>query len=159
MKKWIIGILVLIVAVFCGFYFTKNHNVNTKVENDTTEEVIYGIKPVEDIDADNTVEYVNELPEYVGGEEALIEFISTNFVTPESCKNLDGIDIYRIFVQFIIEKDGSLTEVETIDSDTLYKELNDEAVRVVKSMPNWIPGTVDGQPVRFRFVLPIIFKN
>lgn len=94
------------------------------------------------------------MPEYPGGMEAMASFLSENIVYPEKAqeKEISG----RVMVQFVIEKDGSVTEVKVMRSvDPL---LDAEATRVVKAMPKWKPGTVSGKPVRVRYMLPIVFK-
>ena len=59
--------------------------------------------------------------------------------------------------QFVIEKDGSITDVEAVRSGG-DPSLDKEAVRVIKAMPNFIPGKHKGKPVRVRFTMPITFK-
>lgn len=94
------------------------------------------------------------MPEYPGGMEALSSFLSENIVYPDEAqeKGISG----RVMVQYVIEKDGSVTEVKVMKGvDPL---LDAEAVRVVKAMPKWKPGTVNGKPVRVKYMLPIVFK-
>lgn len=94
------------------------------------------------------------MPEYLGGMEALSSFLSENIVYPDEAqeKGISG----RVMVQYVIEKDGSVTEVKVMKGvDPL---LDAEAVRVVKAMPKWKPGTVNGKPVRVKYMLPIVFK-
>jgi len=62
----------------------------------------------------------------------------------------------RVTVRFIVEKDGSISDVKPVLS--VHPLLNKEAVRVVKSMPKWTPGKQNGKPVRVRFNLPVMFK-
>ena len=61
----------------------------------------------------------------------------------------------RVFVQFIIEKDGSISEIKTSGAD---KSLKDAAVRIIKKLPKMIPGKVNGKPVRVPFSIPIEYK-
>jgi TonB family protein len=109
-----------------------------------------------DIKSDGEVIYqtVDEMPEFPGGVEALMDYVSRNVKYPESAKenNLQG----RVLVKFVIEKDGSVSNVEV--GRGWGNELDDEAVRVVKAMPKWKPGKQDGKPVRVSFMLPINFK-
>ena len=65
---------------------------------------------------------------------------------------------YRVFVRFVIDEDGSVTNVELMKPDPSKQDLNDEAVRMVKAMPKWKPGTVDGKPVKVKYVIPVVFK-
>ena len=109
-----------------------------------------------DIKSDGEVIYqtVDEMPEFPGGVEALMDYVSRNVKYPESAKenNLQG----RVLVKFVIEKDGSVSNVEV--GRGWGNELDDEAVRVVKAMPKWKPGKQEGKPVRVSFMLPINFK-
>lgn len=95
-----------------------------------------------------------EMPEYFGGMDSLRSYLSHNINYPEEAKEkeLSG----RVYIQFVIEKDGSVNDVKVMRSvDPL---LDNEAVRVVKAMPKWKPGIEKGKPVRVKYVLPIIFK-
>lgn len=125
------------------------------------------------------VYYVPEnMPTFPGGKEEMMKFLAKNLTYPEAAKkaNLQG----RVLVEFYVEKDGSITNVKSIlfkgksgqyagnnqpsnteeyaqaYNDT--KSLETEAERVVSSMPKWNPGMNNGQPVRTKFVIPIIFS-
>lgn len=97
---------------------------------------------------------VEVMPEFPGGNEAMMKFIQENTVYPENAKK-NGIG-GRTFVSFTIEKDGSIVDVKVLRGCD--KECDAEAVRVVKSMPKWKPGKVKGQPVRVHFMMPFVFK-
>ena len=103
---------------------------------------------------DTVYQTVEEMPEFPDGIEGLMDYVAQNVKYPESAKenNLQG----RVIVKFVIEKDGSVSNVEV--GRGWGNELDDEAVRVVKAMPKWKPGKQDGQPVRVSFMLPINFK-
>ena len=98
------------------------------------------------------------MPEYVGGMDAMIKYLQENITVPEKYKEMDTKATYRVMVRFVVEKDGSVTEVETVKPEPSKQDLNDEAVRVVKGMPKWKPGTMDGKPVRVSYVLPVTYK-
>ncbi len=98
------------------------------------------------------------MPEYVGGMEAMIKYMQENITMPEKYKDMDTKATYRVMVKFVVESDGSVTEVETVKPEPSKQDLNDEAVRVVKGMPKWKPGTMDGKPVRVRYMLPVTYK-
>ena len=103
---------------------------------------------------DTVYQTVEEMPEFPDGIEGLMDYVAQNVKYPESAKenNLQG----RVIVKFVIEKDGSVSNVEV--GRGWGNELDDEAVRVVKAMPKWKPGKQDGKPVRVSFMLPINFK-
>ena len=98
-------------------------------------------------------EEVDEMPEYPGGKEGLFKFISENVQYPEKAKKeaITG----KVFVSFVIDKDGSVTDVKIARS--VNPELDDEAVRVVKKLKKWTPGKKDGEVVKVGFTMPIKF--
>ena len=105
-------------------------------------------------DDEKTFEIVEKMPEFPGGDKALLEFLSKNIKYPVEAqkKGLQG----RVVLGFVVEKDGSLSDVKTAKSvDPL---LDEEAMRVVKSMPKWLPGRQNGKSVRVKFNVPILFK-
>jgi protein TonB len=97
---------------------------------------------------------VEEMPTYKdGGQEGLVTFLSKELTYPKEAKkqNIQG----TVYVSFIVEKDGSVTAVQTMKG--VDKLLDDEAVRVA-GLTKWTPGKQSGKKVRTRFVLPISFK-
>ena len=98
------------------------------------------------------------MPEYPGGMEAIIKYMQENITVPEKYMDMDVKATYRVMVSFVVESDGSVTDVKTVKPEPSKQDLNDEAVRVVKGMPKWKPGTMDGKPVRVRYMLPVTYK-
>jgi protein TonB len=96
---------------------------------------------------------VEEQPGYPGGDEARIKFLQDNIKYPEEAKEL-GVS-GKVFVTFVVEVDGSITDVRVLRG--IGAGCDEEAIRVVKSMPRWVPGKQRGQPVRVQFNLPIKF--
>ena len=97
---------------------------------------------------------VEVMPQYPGGQIAMMKYIMENMKYPEQAmkKGIQG----RVAVRFIVEKDGSISDVKPIHS--VHTLLDKEAVRVVKSMPKWSPGKQNGKPVRVQLIVPIMFK-
>ncbi|MDD4968537.1 MAG: TonB family protein [Paludibacter sp.] len=97
---------------------------------------------------------IDEMPEFPGGEKALMNYISINLKYPVKMqkKGIQGKSILK----FVVGKDGSITKIEIIRSAT--SVLDDEAIRVVKSLPKWKPGMLDGEPVSVYYTLPVNFK-
>ena len=135
--------------------FTISGDIVTKLKNKimTDEDIDVKVTEVGCVDNDTIYNNVNEMPEFPGGIEGLMEYVAKNVKYPESARenNLQG----RVIVKFVIEKDGTVTNVEV--GRGWGNELDDEAVRVVKAMPKWKPGKQDGKPVRVSFMLPINF--
>ena len=103
---------------------------------------------------DEVFDVVEVMPVYPGGMEGLIKYLSENISYPKDAKEqqISG----RVLITFVIEKDGSVTEVTTVKSE--FPSLDEEAVRVVKGMPNWKPGMQKGKAVRVKYTLPISFS-
>ena len=97
---------------------------------------------------------VEVMPQFPGGQIAMLKYIMENIKYPKQIME-EGVQ-GRVTVSFIVEKDGSISDVRPILS--VHPLLNKEAVRVVKSMPKWTPGKQNGKPVRVRFNLPVMFK-
>ena len=104
--------------------------------------------------AEEIFTFVEEYPEFPGGDKALREYILNNIKYPEVART-SGIT-GTVYVQFVVEKDGSISDVKVVRG--IGGGCDEEAVRVVKSMPRWKPGKQRGQPVRVYFTLPIDFK-
>lgn len=94
------------------------------------------------------------MPQFPGGQDALVKFLQTHIKYPREAikKNLEG----KVYVGFVVEKNGKLSQVEIRKG--VNELLDQEAIRVVSSMPDWQPGYQKGKPVRVQFVLPISFK-
>lgn len=88
------------------------------------------------------------------GTAGLLAFLNRNVKYPVKAEE-NGIQ-GRVLCSFVVERDGSITEVKVIRS--VDPSLDKEAVRVIQSMPNWIPGMQKGQPVRVKFTLPVTFR-
>lgn len=104
--------------------------------------------------SDGIYEIVDTPPTYPGGDAALLKFISDNIKYPEDAMKA-GIS-GRVFTRFIINEDGSLSDIVVIRG--VNSSLDAEAIRVVKAMPKWTPGKVDGKAVKVRYALPLVFK-
>lgn len=91
--------------------------------------------------------------EFPGGFEAMADYVAKSVVYPEKAKT-DGVQ-GKVFVQFVVEKDGSVNEATVMRG--ISTECDEMALQVVKAMPNWKPATFKGKPVRSKFVLPINF--
>ena len=104
--------------------------------------------------ADAIHEVVDEPPSFPGGDAAQIAFLSNNLRYPAVAME-QGIQ-GRVVTQFVVDKDGSITDVKVVRS--LDPMLDKEAVRLVKSMPKWTPGKLNGSPVRVKYILPISFR-
>ena len=102
----------------------------------------------------NVYDVVEQMPEFPGGMEALINFLSTNIKYPNDAikQNVGG----RVMVMFVVETDGSISNVRV--AKRVFPSLDAEAIRVVKTMPKWKPGKEKGRLVRVNYTLPVVFS-
>jgi periplasmic protein TonB len=104
--------------------------------------------------SDQVFTIVDELPVFKDGDRGLLDFIKYNCVYPEDAKknNITG----RVIVKFIVEKDGSVSKAEILQS--VYPSLDAEAIRVVSSLPKFEkPAKQAGETVRVNYMVPITF--
>ncbi len=130
----------------------------TEGTNDLNKEQVKEKVIVEEIKPEPKVEQifsaVEQKPSFPGGEAALMKWLSSNIQYPVMAQE-EGAQ-GRVVVQFVVEKDGRIGQVKVARGR--HPELDKEAVRLVKSLPKFIPGKNNGQAVRCWFTLPINFK-
>ena len=100
---------------------------------------------------DKVYEVCEQMPIFEGGDAALLKYLRENLKYPDNTKDR-GVQ-GRLVIGFIVEKDGSLTDVKVLRPVDI--DLDAEVLRLVKGMPKWIPGRHNGQRVRVRHLLPI----
>lgn len=110
-------------------------------------------EPPKHVEDNKIFEVVEQNPTFPGGTAALMSWLSQNIKYPVIAAE-NGVK-GRVIVQFVVEKDGSITDVVVVKS--VDPSLDKEATRVIKNMPHWIPGRQNGSPVRVRFTVPVTF--
>ena len=95
---------------------------------------------------------VEQMPSFPGGISALMKFLEKNIHYPDNKASVSG----RVIVRFQINEDGSIDKVRIAKS--FFPEFDEEAIRVVKAMPRWIPGKLMGERVKVSYTLPITFR-
>lgn len=107
---------------------------------DTTKNVVYDV--------------TETLPQFPGGQGVMMKYLAANIKYPASAVKAKKQG--RVIVAFVIQKDGSVTNARIVRS--VDPELDAEALRIVKAMPNWTPGTQDGKPVDVNYTIPVVFS-
>ena len=97
---------------------------------------------------------VEQMPSFPGGQSALMSYLANNIKYPVVAQE-NGVQ-GRVVVSFVVERDGSITDVQVVRS--VDPSLDREAQRVVRSMPKWIPGKQNGQAVRVKYNVPVSFR-
>lgn len=125
-------------------------------QTENSEQVIQAPKAVEEAPQEETFVIVEQMPEFPGGQAALMQYLSSNINYPEECRKM-GVE-GKVFVKFIIDKSGSIYDPQILRGVADGKLLEKEALRVVNAMPKWKPGKQKGKEVSVYFTLPISFK-
>lgn len=109
---------------------------------------------VGDPDADKVFQFVEEAPSFPGGEEKLFEYLNKNIKYPRIANenNIQG----RVYVTFVVDKEGKVTEAKVLRG--IGGGCDEEALRVVKNMPEWKPGRQNGRSVKVQYNLPVVFN-
>lgn len=128
--------MLLIALIFSSLSYAQNKNE------------VYGEK------SEYAFDELEEKPEFPDGNNGLVKYLSENVKYPK--KALEKGICGKVLVQFVIDDKGKVTKVEVLKG--VEKTLDKEAVRVIKSMPKWIPGKKNGKPVKVRYTIPLTFK-
>lgn len=137
---------------------TSDIDIDVEADQSTViEKYVPYVPPVvqeeEEIKEDQVFVVVESMPSFPGGNVALLNYLNSNLKYPALAKEM-GIS-GRVFVSFVVEKDGSVTDIQILRG--IGGGCDEEAIRVVKNMPKWIPGRQRSIPVRVRFNLPVKF--
>ena len=104
--------------------------------------------------ATKVFDVVEEMPSFPGGNAALMSYLNSNTKYPVVAQE-NGVQ-GRVIISFVVERDGSISDVKVARS--VDPSLDREAQRVVKSMPRWTPGKQNGQTVRVKYTVPVVFR-
>lgn len=133
-----------------------DHKGVEDVNRDRVVKEVVEKKPVEKPKEEGplSVAMVEQKPSFPGGESAMYKWLQDNIIYPAAASE-EGVQ-GKVTVQFIVEKDGSITHVQVVRGK--HPALDAEAARVIRKMPRWTPGRNNGQPVRVTYHLPVQFK-
>lgn len=123
-------------------------------KQETTEVETVETMVKEEVVEEEVLKVVEQMPEFPGGAAKMMEYISNNIVYPTYAFD-NGIQ-GRVFVSFVVERDGSISNVKAMRG--IGGGCDEEAVRVIQSMPKWNPARQRGETVRCSYTIPIIFK-
>lgn len=98
--------------------------------------------------------HIDEMPQFPGGEKALMKYLSNNVRYPKGAMKSGAQG--RVVLQFVVDEDGRVTDVKTVRS--VHPLLDAEAERVARGMPDWKPGRREGKNMSVKYTLPISFK-
>ena len=149
---FVIPVATLAVSVFAN---TSDMSSMAKAANTTANSISTNNMQTKQSDIKSS-DKVEVMPEFKGGNKAMMEFLMMNMKYPESA--IKAKQQGRALVGFVVGKDGTVSDVY-IEKSTGYDVLDNEAMRVVKSMPAWEPGKQKGKPVDVKYFVPITFRQ
>lgn len=135
-----------------SFDVKGNDDVNGEVLK--AKEVIAQPEPPKHEEESKVFDVVEQMPSFPGGQGALLEYLASHVKYPVVAQE-NGVQ-GRVVVSFVVERDGSITDVRVVRS--VDPSLDREAQRVVSSMPRWTPGKQNGSAVRVKYNVPVMFK-
>jgi periplasmic protein TonB len=128
--------------------------IDSEVDDKTVvEEIVFVSKPKEE-DVDEIFTIVEDQPEFPGGWPAFYKYVGDRMKYPSQARRM-GIE-GRVFVSFVVERDGRVTDVQVVKG--IGAGCDEEAIRVMQTIPNFKPGKQRGRPVRVKMQIPIVFK-
>ena len=166
-----VGLLVLAVIMLWGIYCIRQCQMEEATEKKLYEEAVEqakqkaksqeegGQKELKQLDLldesqGSGYDVVEEMPSFPGGQIALMSYLNSHIEYPVVAQE-NGVQ-GRVIISFVVEADGRIDEAEVARS--VDPSLDREALRVVKSMPKWIPGKQNGECVRVRYSVPVVFR-
>ena len=150
--KTIIAVLIILIAAFFIYKVTRQKEVTAVVQKVETEQPKTTI--THSVSTNGIYDVVEKMPEYPGGDQALMEFLSKHIKYPTVAQE-SGIQ-GKVILGFVVSKRGKVEDVQILRS--LDPNLDKEALRVVKLLGHWIPGEQDGKKVAVRYTLPVVFR-
>lgn len=130
-------ILTILLTILC--LGTANAQKPMKVKVNQKTEKVYDV--------------VEEMPSFPGGQAEMMHYLAQNAKYPQDA--YEQVKSGRVLVQFIVEKDGSISNVKIMKS--IFPSLDEEAIRLIKGMPRWNPGKQKGKAVRVKYTIPVSF--
>jgi protein TonB len=132
-----------IILFFFSLLLSVGSFAQTKVKQAAAADTLPFVKP-------------EVLPQFPGGDAKLIEFVSSNIKYPEKAKKKGNVG--TSYISFIVKKSGEVASIKTYKGIPGCSPCDEEAIRVVKLMPKWIPGKQEGKVVDVQYVLPVKFS-
>lgn len=157
-NRWMMlkALFIIPVATLAVSVFASNTGVSTVTrEADRTANALPTTNMQTQQSATKAYEVVEVMPKFKGGESAMMEFLMMNMKYPQAA--VKAKQQGRAIVGFVVRKDGTVSDVH-ITKSAGHAVLDEEAMRVVKSMPAWEPGKQKGKPVNVKYNVPITFR-
>ena len=141
-------------ALFLLFILSVGQFISCGIDKSILKNDISNVEAKDEPETDKVYQAVEKMPEFPGGKQRLLDWVMKSIQYPAEAREM-GIQ-GRVIVQFVVNKSGKAVEPVIVQS--LHHLLDDEAIRLIESMPRWKPGEEKGEPVRVKFTMPINFR-
>lgn len=123
-----------------------------RISDEFTLPIKFRLPYFRNADGEKVYRHLDHMPSFPGGIASMFEYIAENL----KCPSYDFCVQGRVVLRFVVTEEGKITNLEVFRS--LHRDSDKEAIRVVESMPDWIPGQLDGENVKCEFIMPISFR-
>ena len=155
MKKTLLSSMIIILMGLLGACSSNTSDKTSLPEQSVSENETATPVAIEVPDTlGKTYDAVEVMPEFPGGSAELLKYLSTHIKYPTMSQEMGSQG--RVIVQFVVDKDGSITSPTVVRGVDAY--LDKEAIRVISSMPKWRPGVQNGKKVRVKYTVPVVFR-
>ena len=168
--SWLLmGLVVVLAFMFVSFEWTQHDVRVAAVSSDDESIFVTELVPItfpeeklepppppetKEVEEDVIHVSVEIMPEFPGGSAELLKYLSTHIKYPTMSQEMGSQG--RVIVQFVVDKDGSITNPTVVRGVDAY--LDKEAIRVISGMPKWKPGVQNGKKVRVKYTVPVVFR-
>lgn len=155
MKKNFLCVAMGLFVLIGGFGCSETENAGEEALQ-TPDKVMYADteKSAAEVPSEEAKDVAEVMPEFPGGMKALLSFLGENLKYP--AESVEKSEQGRVVCKFVVAKDGGIKDVQVVRS--VSAALDNEAIRIIQSMPKWKPGSDKGKPVDVKYTLPIQFK-
>ena len=155
MKKTLLSSMIIILMGVLGACSSNTSDKTSLPEQSASENETATPVAIEVPDTlGKTYDAVEVMPEFPGGSAELLKYLSTHIKYPTMSQEMGSQG--RVIVQFVVDKDGSITNPTVVRGVDAY--LDKEAIRVISGMPKWKPGVQNGKKVRVKYTVPVVFR-
>ena len=155
MKKTLLSSMIIILMGLLGACSSNTSDKTSLPEQSVSENETATPVAIEVPDTlGKTYDAVEVMPEFPGGSAELLKYLSTHIKYPTMSQEMGSQG--RVIVQFVVDKDGSITSPTVVRGVDAY--LDKEAIRVISGMPKWKPGVQNGKKVRVKYTVPVVFR-
>jgi len=147
MKTTLFSVLFLVNSIFMSVFAVNNLS-------STTNQILEDSVKIKSRVDENGIYFAPErLPQFPGGDKAMVEYLAANIRRPAGLDSIQGV----VLIRFVVSETGKRSDY--VIKRSLHPLFDEEVIRVIESMPDWIPGQYEGEEVPVYYTIPVLFKR